>query len=105
MRFTPIPDEELEFHGGQRMTFVGPDGSGVEPLETMRRELAIGDVAADAFTARVELEPGDLALLAEGAPIYVTQYGGLIPMAVDIPVERVTVPDDVAELTEEGTDG
>jgi hypothetical protein len=105
VRFTHIPDRELEFHGGLRMVFVGPEGSGVEPLETMRRELTIGDVSADAFTARVELEPGDLALLAEGAPIYVTQYGGLIPVAVDIPVERVYVPDTAAELTEEGTDG
>ena len=105
MRFTRIPDDELDFHFGQRMVFVGPDGSGIEPLETMRRELRVGDVVADAFTARVELDSGDLELLAGGAPIYITQYGGLIPMAMDIPVERVTVPDDVAELTEGEADG
>lgn len=105
MRFTQVPDAELAFHGGQRMTFVGPDGTDIKPLETMRRELTVGNMSAAAFTARVELEPGDLELLAAGAPIYITQYGGLIPVSVDIPVERVTVPDDVTELTEGETDG
>lgn len=90
MRFTEFPDVEVAFHGGSRVLFRGPEGSGIGDLETMRRVI---DGPHVAITARVELEPGDLELLAAGHPIYVTQYGGLIPMAVDIPVERVDQAD------------
>jgi hypothetical protein len=91
VRFTEIPDDELEFHKGTRMLFRGPAGSGIGDLETMRRE--VDGLPLAAITARVELEPGDLELLQAGHPIYVTQYGGLIPMCVDIPAERVEIPD------------
>jgi hypothetical protein len=106
MRFTRVPESELVFHGGWRIVFRGPEGSGFGDLETMGRQIPVGpDATADAFTARVEFTADDLALLIGGAPLYITQYGGLIPMAVDIPVERVTVPEDVAGLTEGSIDG
>jgi hypothetical protein len=100
MRFTEFPDDEVAFHQGQRMRFGGPPDSGVGDLETMRRVVDIGGGPMDAFSARIELEEGDLELLRAGHPIYLTQYGGVIPIAVDIPVERVVVPDSAAGLIE-----
>jgi hypothetical protein len=100
VRFTEFPDDEVAFHDGTRILFRGPADSGVGDLETMRRVVDIGGGPMDAFSARVELEPGDLELIQAGHPIYITQYGGVIPIAVDIPAERVVVPDSAAGLIE-----
>jgi len=83
MKFTAIPDNELDLQQGTRVLFRGPEGSGFGDLETMHR--TVDGLPLVAITARVELEADDLELLQAGHPIYITQYGGLIPMAVDIP--------------------
>lgn len=84
-KFSPFPDNEIEVFGGQRVTFRGPDGSGIGDLDTML--LDTSQCKAERIVARVELEPGDLEKLQAGAPIYVIQYGGCIPLCVDIPFE------------------
>lgn len=85
MRFSELPDSEVEDFGGQRVTFAGPDGSGIGNLETM----VLDSESVPRVVARVELEPGDLDKLQAGAPIYVIQYGGCIPLCVDIPFKVV----------------
>lgn len=90
MRFSEFPDAEVEIFGGQRVTFRGPDGSGIGDLDAMVLEDALGrrePLGMPRVVARVELEDGDLEKLAAGAPIYVIQYGGCIPLCVDIPFE------------------
>lgn len=99
MRFTDIPDDELALNQGSRVSFRGPEASSISDLPTMVRH----DVGADrlvAVTARVEFSADDLALLAGGAPLYITMYGGCIPISVDIPAERVAIPDDARQLAE-----
>ena len=83
-RFSEFPDSEIEEFGGQRVTFAGPEGSDIGNLDTMVLESQHG---MPRVVARVELEPGDLEKLAAGAPIYLIQYGGCIPLCVDIPFE------------------
>lgn len=85
VRFSELPDSEVEDFGGQRVTFAGPDGSGIGNLETM----VLDSESVPRVVARVELEPGDLDKLQAGAPIYVIQYGGCIPLCVDIPFKVV----------------
>lgn len=88
MRFSSWPDDEVALQGGDLVLFRGPEGSGVGDLETL--------VGGGYVRARVELEPGDLALLAAGAPIYVSQLGGCVPISVDIPADRE--PADLPDL-------
>lgn len=83
MRFSEFPDNEVEVFGGQRVTFAGPEGSGIGDLDTM----VLDGSSVPRVIARVELEPGDLEKLTAGVPIYVIQYGGCIPLCVDIPFE------------------
>lgn len=84
MRFSSFPDDEVVVFGGRRILFAGPEGSGVGDLETMVLDDS-GRLGFPRIVARVELEPGDLEKLQAGAPIYVIQYGGCIPLCVDIP--------------------
>lgn len=85
VKFTEFPDNEVEVFGGQRVVFRGPEGSGVGDLDAM--VLDGSEIGLRRVVARVELEPGDLEMLVAGAPIYVIQYGGCIPLCVDIPFE------------------
>jgi hypothetical protein len=85
-RFSAFPDDEIEVFGGRRVTFAGPEGSDIGDLDTM----VLDDPATCGMprvVARIELEQGDLEKLTAGAPIYLIQYGGCIPICVDIPFE------------------
>lgn len=88
MKFSEeFPDCEVEVFGGKRVTFRGPTelgNVGDLPCMVLDDPSRVGLVRV---VARVELEPGDLEKLAAGAPIYVIQYGGCIPLCVDIPFE------------------
>jgi len=85
VKFSSFPDDEVEVFGGRRILFAGPEDSGIGDLETM--VLDSSNVGEARVVTRIELEPGDLEKLQAGAPIYVIQYGGCIPLCVDIPFE------------------
>jgi hypothetical protein len=85
VKFSSFPDDEVEVFGGRRILFAGTEDSGIGDLETM--VLDSSNVGEARVVARIELEPGDLEKLQAGAPIYVIQYGGCIPLCVDIPFE------------------
>jgi hypothetical protein len=87
MKFSEFPNGEVEVFGGQRITFTDPDKIiDAAPLPAM----LLDDperVALCRVAVRIELDPGDLEKLTAGAPIYLIQYGGCIPLCVDIPFE------------------
>lgn len=94
MRFTEIPDAELLELGGvdnvaSRMLFGPPEGDTSGLIGHLQVATMKSEAGPPMYSARVELDPGDLELLAAGCPVYVTQYGGVCPISVDIPFEKV----------------
>lgn len=94
MRFTPIPDAELLGLGGvdniaNRVVFGPPEGDTSGLVGTLEVAVMRSASGLDMHSARVELEPGDLERLRAGCPIYVSQYGGVCPISVDIPFDVV----------------
>lgn len=98
MRFTAIPDAELLELGGpdnvpSRVLYGPPEGDDSGLIGTLEVAVMGSASGVPMYAARVELEPGDLERLAAGCPIYVSQYGGVCPISVDVPFDLVRVPE------------
>lgn|SRR6187455_2555244 len=94
MRFTEIPDDELLALGGvdnvaSRMLFGPPEDDVAGVVGSLEVAVMKSKAGVPMYAARVVLEPGDLELLAAGCPFYVSQYGGVCPISVDVPFEPV----------------
>jgi hypothetical protein len=90
MRPAPIPDDAI-WEGARRTVLGPPDNDitgAIAPVETL---VDCGDtVPAHRISVRCVLEPGDLERLAAGGCIWLSFYGGMAPMSIDVcgPYER-----------------
>ncbi|WP_367128313.1 hypothetical protein [Saccharothrix sp. HUAS TT1] len=87
MRPTSIPAEAV-WSGGKRVVLAAPDGDltnpDIQPLEVIVDQVQIGDQAVNRFNVRCALEPGDLEKLTAGGHVWVSLYGAMVPMCVDV---------------------
>ncbi|GAB2964375.1 hypothetical protein [Saccharothrix stipae] len=87
MRPTSIPAEAV-WKGARRIVLAAPDGDllnpDIAPLEVVIDEVTVNGETAPRFNVRCALEPGDLEKLAAGGHVWVSFYGGMVPMCVDV---------------------
>lgn len=87
MNVTMIPHEEV--HAGETLTIVGPpadhDPTGdIRSLEMRVRDGHIDGDLVKVYEARIVLDSGDLAKLADGEPIWLSFYSGVMPFDIRV---------------------
>lgn len=89
MKVTMIPVEEVHQDRDEARVIVGPP-EGHDPtgdIRSLEMRVARGEldgVPVTVFEARIVLDPGDLAKLADGEPIWLSFYSGVMPFDIRV---------------------